>query len=144
MPDKRPNILFAFADDWGRYASAYRQIEGDNTPNALLDTPNFDRVAREGGPVHQCFRARAFLHTVPKFFAHGSLLLADGAWRNPPRRGLGFSHPLISLTAGRGGLPYRLYLQGVVAGGRHAMHPTAETGHATHRREQSSVSFRSS
>ena len=48
MTDKRPNILFAFADDWGRYASAYRQIEGDGTPNALLDTPNFDRVAREG------------------------------------------------------------------------------------------------
>lgn len=48
MADKRPNILFAFADDWGRYASAYRQIEGDGTPNALLDTPNFDRVANEG------------------------------------------------------------------------------------------------
>ena len=47
MSDKRPNILFAFADDWGRYASAYRQIEGDNTPNALLDTPNFDRIAHE-------------------------------------------------------------------------------------------------
>ncbi|MDP6775375.1 MAG: sulfatase [Candidatus Latescibacteria bacterium] len=48
MPDGRPNILFAFADDWGRYASAYRQVEGDGTPNALLDTPNFDRIAREG------------------------------------------------------------------------------------------------
>ena len=48
MTDKRPNILFAFADDWGRYASAYRQIEGDSTPNALLETPNFDRIAREG------------------------------------------------------------------------------------------------
>ena len=116
MTDKRPNILFAFADDWGRYASAYRQIEGGNTPNALLNTPNFDRVAREGGPVHQRFRARAFLHTVPKFFAHGSLLLADGAWRNPPRSDLGCVHPLIPFTAGRGWLPYRLHLQGVVAG----------------------------
>ena len=45
---QRPNILFAFADDWGRYASAYRKIEGEGTPNALLETPNFDRVAREG------------------------------------------------------------------------------------------------
>ena len=26
---RRPNILFAFADDWGRYAGAYRRIEGD-------------------------------------------------------------------------------------------------------------------
>jgi len=48
MTDKRPNILFAFGDDWGKYASAYQQVEGDGTLNALLDTPNFDRVAREG------------------------------------------------------------------------------------------------
>ncbi|OPZ19968.1 MAG: Choline-sulfatase [candidate division BRC1 bacterium ADurb.BinA364] len=44
----RPNIVFAFADDWGRYASAYRQGPGDNSPNALIETPNFDRLAREG------------------------------------------------------------------------------------------------
>ena len=48
MTDKRPNILFAFGDDWGRYASAYQQVEGDRTLNGLLETPNFDRVAREG------------------------------------------------------------------------------------------------
>ena len=42
MIHKRPNILFAFADDWGRYASAYQRIEGDSMPNALLDTPHFD------------------------------------------------------------------------------------------------------
>ena len=44
----KPNIVFAFADDWGRYASAYRKFEGDKSLNALLDTPNFDRVSREG------------------------------------------------------------------------------------------------
>ena len=27
----QPNILFAFADDWGRYASAYQRIEGPNS-----------------------------------------------------------------------------------------------------------------
>jgi arylsulfatase A-like enzyme len=42
------NILFAFADDWGRYASAYSKIEGKNTVNSLIKTPNFDRIAREG------------------------------------------------------------------------------------------------
>jgi arylsulfatase A-like enzyme len=36
----RPNILFAFADDWGRQAGAY----GD----PVVKTPNFDRIAREG------------------------------------------------------------------------------------------------
>ena len=55
MTDKRPNILFAFADDWGRYASAYRQVEGDSTPNALLNTPNFDRVAGEGALFTNAF-----------------------------------------------------------------------------------------
>jgi len=44
----RPNIVFAFADDWGRYASAYAQYEGPNSLNTLIDTPNFDRVAHEG------------------------------------------------------------------------------------------------
>ena len=44
----QPNIVFAFADDWGRYASAYRPFEGPNSLNQLIETPNFDRVAREG------------------------------------------------------------------------------------------------
>ncbi len=46
--DNRPNILFAFADDWGRYASAYADIDGAGSLNELLTTPNFDRVASEG------------------------------------------------------------------------------------------------
>jgi N-sulfoglucosamine sulfohydrolase len=45
---KRPNILFAFADDWGRFASAYAAVDGPGTPNDVVRTPNFDRVAREG------------------------------------------------------------------------------------------------
>ncbi|NOX99120.1 MAG: sulfatase [Verrucomicrobia bacterium] len=45
---KRPNIVFAFADDWGRYASAYAKVDKKAGPNAILKTPNFDRVAREG------------------------------------------------------------------------------------------------
>ncbi len=44
----RPNILFAFADDWGRYASAYAVAEGPGSVNDAVKTPNFDRVAREG------------------------------------------------------------------------------------------------
>src|SRR5688500_18645155 len=46
--EKRPNILFAFADDWGRYASAYAKIDGAGGINDVLRTPHFDRVAREG------------------------------------------------------------------------------------------------
>lgn len=35
----RPNIVFAFADDWGRYASAYADYEGPNSLNALIESP---------------------------------------------------------------------------------------------------------
>lgn len=45
---KRPNILFLFADDWGRYAEAYDKIDGRPSPNRVVKTPNIDRVAREG------------------------------------------------------------------------------------------------
>ncbi len=45
---RRPNILLVFADDWGRHASAYAQLDGPGTINDVIQTPNFDRVAREG------------------------------------------------------------------------------------------------
>ncbi len=46
--ETRPNILFVFADDWGRYASCYRGIDGRPTLNDVVKTPNIDRVAKEG------------------------------------------------------------------------------------------------
>src|SRR5438105_2591982 len=44
----RWNILFVFADDWGRYASCYKGLDGRPTLNDVVQTPNVDRVAREG------------------------------------------------------------------------------------------------
>ena len=52
---KRPNILFAFADDWGRHASAYAKLDGPGTVNDVLQTPNFDRVAGEGVLFRRAF-----------------------------------------------------------------------------------------
>ncbi len=58
----RPNILFAIADDWGCHASAY------GTP--WIETPAFDRVAREGllfthayTPNAKCAPSRACILT---------------------------------------------------------------------------------
>lgn len=45
---KRPNILFLFADDWGRYASVYSEVNGSGGINDVVRTPNFDRVAKQG------------------------------------------------------------------------------------------------
>ena len=48
QPAKRPNILFVIADDWGfGHAGAYGA--------KWVNTPNFDRVAREGALFHNCF-----------------------------------------------------------------------------------------
>lgn len=44
----RPNILFLFADDWGRYASIYSTVDGPGTMNDVVRTPNFDAVAKRG------------------------------------------------------------------------------------------------
>ena len=45
---KRPNILFLFADDWGRYASIYAEVGSAGGINDVVRTPNFDRIARSG------------------------------------------------------------------------------------------------
>ncbi len=45
---KRPNILFAFADDWGRQASIYAKIDGCGGINDVAKTPNFDKLSESG------------------------------------------------------------------------------------------------
>ncbi len=65
-PAKRPNILFCFADDWGRYASIYATTENRPSPNQVVETPNIDRVAREGALFQERVRQRSKLHAVPK------------------------------------------------------------------------------
>ena len=50
----KPNILVVFADDWGKYAGAYSE-RTPNTPNNVVQTPHFDRIAREGILFHNAF-----------------------------------------------------------------------------------------
>ncbi|MBT5378448.1 MAG: sulfatase-like hydrolase/transferase, partial [Opitutae bacterium] len=45
---KTPNILFAFADDWGRQASIYAKIEDAGGINDVAKTPHFDKLAKSG------------------------------------------------------------------------------------------------
>lgn len=47
-PQPRMNILFVFADDWGRYAGAYAAVDKVPSPNDVIATPHVDRLAREG------------------------------------------------------------------------------------------------
>ncbi len=75
LADERPNIVFAFADDWGRYASAYAKLEPGG-PSDIVRTPNFDRVASEG----VLFR-NAFVNAPSCTPCRSSLLSGQHFWR---------------------------------------------------------------
>lgn len=46
--NQKPNILFAFADDLGKYASCYADQPGNGIWQQMISTPAIDRVAKEG------------------------------------------------------------------------------------------------
>lgn len=66
-----PNILFAFADDWGAHAGAYG-TEG-------LETPTFDRVAEQG-----VLFERAFVSSPSCTPSRGAVLTGQHIWRLGP------------------------------------------------------------
>jgi N-sulfoglucosamine sulfohydrolase len=68
---ERPNILFAFADDWGAHASALG--------TAGLHTPTFDRIASEG-----VLFENAFLNAPSCTPARGTVLTGQYMWRLGP------------------------------------------------------------
>lgn len=86
IADERPNILFAFADDWGRHASAYGALEEKAGPNSVLKTPVFDRIAREGALFTQayvtapsCTPCRSSLLSGQYFWRTGRGAILQGA-----------------------------------------------------------------
>ncbi len=72
---QRPNIVVAFADDWGRYASAYAKLEPGSV-NDVLNTPNFDRLASRG-----VLMTRAFVNSPSCTPCRSSLLSGQYFWR---------------------------------------------------------------
>jgi N-sulfoglucosamine sulfohydrolase len=52
---ERHNILFLFADDFGRIANIYGAVDGKGTYNDVVATPNLDRLAREGVVFRNAF-----------------------------------------------------------------------------------------
>ena len=82
----RLNILFVFADDWGRYASCYKGLDGRPTLNDVVQTPNVDRVAREGVlfknafvNAPSCTPCRSSLLSGRHFFQTGRGAILQGA-----------------------------------------------------------------
>jgi arylsulfatase A-like enzyme len=82
----KPNILFCFADDWGRYASIYATFEAQPSPNQVIKTPHIDRVAREGVLFRNayvnapsCTPCRSSLLSGRYFFRTGRGAILQGA-----------------------------------------------------------------
>ncbi len=80
------NILFAFADDWGRYASIYSDHDNENSVNRIISTPNIDRIAREGAvfrnaivPAPSCTPCRSAVLSGQYFWQTGLGAILLGA-----------------------------------------------------------------
>ncbi len=54
-PNERPNVLFIFADDWGRHAGIYRELDGPGTMNDVVGTPHIDALAKQGVVFRSAF-----------------------------------------------------------------------------------------
>lgn len=88
--ESRPNILFVFADDWGRYASAYAAIDKTPSLNEVIRTPNVDRLAREGAifrnafvSAPSCTPCRSALFSGNPFFRTGrGAILRPAYWED--------------------------------------------------------------
>ena len=85
-PGGQPNIVFAFADDWGRYASAYAKHQPSGGLNELIQTPHFDRVAAEGAlflnalvPAPSCTPCRSSILAGQYFWQTGLGAILMGA-----------------------------------------------------------------
>ncbi len=88
--EKPLNILFCFADDWGRYASIYAEHEKFPSPNQVVKTPNIDRIAREGALFRRayvnapsCTPCRSALLSGRYFFNCGRAAILNGAVWDP-------------------------------------------------------------
>jgi len=86
----QPNILFCFADDWGRYASAYARHESRPSPNQVVKTPNIDRIAERGVLFRNafvnapsCTPCRSALLTGRYFWNTGRGAILQGAVWDP-------------------------------------------------------------
>lgn len=118
VAEKKPNILLLFADDLGRYASAYAD-PALASPSDVVKTPVFDRIAAEGArfdnafvSVPSCTPSRGALYTGRHFFRNGSFSQLHSRWVK------GAPDPSDALT----GMPVALGRAGYHIGWSHKWH----------------------
>ncbi len=83
---ERWNVLFCFADDWGRYAGCYAGSEAGSALNSVVRTPALDRVAAEGmvfraafAPAPSCTPCRSALLSGRHWWRTGRGAILQGA-----------------------------------------------------------------
>ncbi|MEM6978661.1 MAG: sulfatase-like hydrolase/transferase, partial [Planctomycetota bacterium] len=126
--NRRPNIVMAFADDWGYYASAYGKLSPGGV-NDVISTPNFDSIANEGVlftnafvSAPSCTPCRSSLMSGQPFYRCRTASILSGAkWD--------FSlpaYPLLLEESGyRIGHTYKVWSPGSPGNAPHGGHRTA-------------------
>ncbi len=116
--DAPPNILFLFADDLGCYASAYADA-GQPSPNDIIRTPAFDRIAADGAlfrnafvSAPSCTPSRGAVYTGRHFFRNGSSSQLHSPWQK------GTPDPFDDIA----GMPNTLAAAGYHIGWSHKWH----------------------
>ena len=101
--EQRPNILFAFADDWGKYASCYARVDGSDSINATFETPTIDSIANQGTlfkhafvTAPSCTPCRSSLLSGQYFYRTGRGAILQGAIWDPEIP----TYPLLLQKAG--------------------------------------------
>src|SRR3954465_10000244 len=77
----RPNILFIFSDD-----HAYQAISAYNDPRKLIETPNIDRLAKEGMRFDRCLVPNSICGPSRATVLTGKYSHANGFYNNENSR----------------------------------------------------------
>jgi N-sulfoglucosamine sulfohydrolase len=124
----RPHVVMCFADDWGRYASVYGQLEPGGI-NDVVSTPHFDALANQG-----VLFTRAFVSAPSCTPCRSSLMSGQHFWRCNRASilrgaiwdGTVPSYPLMLQDAGyRLGHTYKVWSPGEPANAPHGGKKTA-------------------
>jgi len=93
----RPNILFIFSDD-----HAYQAISAYGDPRRLIDTPNIDRLAREGMRFDRCLVTNSICGPSRATILTGKYSHANGFYNNNNSRfdGAQVTFPKLLQAAG--------------------------------------------
>src|SRR3954454_18485183 len=94
---RRPNIVFLFSDD-----HAYQAISAYNDPRKLIDTPNIDRIAREGVRFDRCVVPNSICGPSRATVLTGKYSHANGFYNNTNSRFDGSQTTVAKLLQGAG------------------------------------------